>query len=264
MSASTPSFQALIDDHQSGSSEILKKAVEWVQSSLQEGQKARQVLSSLEILCRAHPSMALLQSFYNFFKKIPLSRPRVQAWLDMYQKHEKAACKHFAEHLSHFKNVLAYSNSGLLAAALASVKTSLNIFCTEGRPAGEGAKLAESLSQTKHKLFFTTDIAAFSVIPRVEALAFGCDSITPRGIVNKIGTAALAHAGHLQGKMTYFIGTSEKIIEWNDDLLLRQGPRDEVFQGPDSIHVENYYFDLTPVPLVRGVFVETGMMQVKA
>ena len=142
MSAAVYSLQSLLNDHQSGSSELLKKTVDWVQSCLREGQKEKQLLANLEILRRAHPAMALLQNFYNFFRKIPLNRSRVRAWLEMYQKHETAACRNFADHLSYFKNVLVHSNSGLLSAALQSVPVQMNIFCTEGRPAYEGTKLA--------------------------------------------------------------------------------------------------------------------------
>jgi len=105
-----------------------------------------------------------------------------------------------------------------------------------------------------------TDMAAFSVVSRVEILAFGCDSVTPRGIVNKIGTAALAEIGQRQGRMNYFIGTTEKVLEaWEDDFLLRQGARDEIYDGNGSVHVENYYFDLTPPSNISGLFLETGI-----
>jgi translation initiation factor 2B subunit (eIF-2B alpha/beta/delta family) len=103
-------------------------------------------------------------------------------------------------------------------------------------------------------------MAAFSVIQRVELLAFGCDSITPRGIVNKLGTAALAEIGLRQGKLSYFLGTTEKILNsWNDDILLRQGSRDEIYKKDGSIQIENYYFDLTPPEFAGGLFLETGI-----
>jgi translation initiation factor 2B subunit (eIF-2B alpha/beta/delta family) len=60
--------------------------------------------------------------------------------------------------------------------------------------------------------------------------------------------------------MNYYIGTTEKVLEsWKDDFLLRQGSRDEIYEGDGSVHVENYYFDLTPASYISGLFLETGI-----
>ncbi len=60
--------------------------------------------------------------------------------------------------------------------------------------------------------------------------------------------------------MNYFIGTAEKVLEyWNDDFLLRQGSRTEIYPGKNTMQVENYYFDLTPPSNIGGLFLETGL-----
>jgi translation initiation factor 2B subunit (eIF-2B alpha/beta/delta family) len=253
-------YQTLLANHSSGSSDLLKLTTDWIQAALREGQEESQILRNLDGLCRFHPSMALLQNFSKFFHEIPLSPRRIQAWMKMYLKHEKAACQKFSAHLSNFTNVLVHSFSGLLHQSLKNVPNTLNIFCTESRPVLEGRSFAEKLSRSHHKVYLVADMAAFSVISRVEILAFGCDSITPRGIVNKIGTAAMAEIAQRQGRMNYFIGTTEKVLEsWKDDFLLRQGSRDEIYEGDGSVHVENYYFDLTPASYISGLFLETGI-----
>ncbi|MCI0605814.1 hypothetical protein L0156_22740 [bacterium] len=253
-------YQTLLANNYSGSSDLLRLTIDWIQETLREGQEEKQILLNLQTLCKAHPAMALLQNFSNFFRKIPLSPQRTQAWLEMYHKHETTACHKFSAHLSNFTNILVHSYSGLLHRSLKSVPNTLNIFCTESRPVLEGRSLAEKLSDSHHKVYLITDMAAFSVLSRVEVLAFGCDSITPRGIVNKIGTAALAELAQRQGRMNYFIGTTEKVLDsWEDDFLLRQGSRDEIYEGNGSVHVENYYFDLTSPPNISGLFLETGI-----
>jgi translation initiation factor 2B subunit (eIF-2B alpha/beta/delta family) len=253
-------YQTLLVDNTSGSSNLLKKTADWIQEALRNGHEEQQILRHMEALCKAHPAMALLQNFSKFFHDTGLSPQRIQAWMEMYQKHETIACNNFSTHLSNFTNILVHSSSGLLYESLKNVSSTLNIFCTESRPMLEGRSLAEKLSKSHHKVYLITDLAAFSVVPRVEVLAFGCDSITPRGIVNKIGTAAMAEIAQRQGKMNYFIGTSEKVLEaWKDDFLLRQGGRDEIYAGNGSVHVENYYFDLTPPSHISGLFLETGI-----
>jgi translation initiation factor 2B subunit (eIF-2B alpha/beta/delta family) len=261
MSRVDESYQTLLTDNNSGSSDILKSTFEWLYHTLElHDQHESQILLKLDALCKAHPCMALLQNFYAFFRTGQLTLPRVDAWMEMYQTHDESACHQFAVHLSNFTNILVHSYSGMLLESLKSVPNTLNIYCTESRPIFEGRRLAERLAETHHKVYLITDMAAFSVLPRVELTAFGCDAITPRGIVNKIGTAPLAESAQRQGRMNCFIGTSEKLLEdWNDDFLLRQGSREEIYTGNLMVQVENYYFDLTPPPCVGGLFLETGL-----
>lgn len=253
-------FEEMINDHSSGSSELLRRTIDWILAAFDEGQDTVTVQDRIDELCHEHPSMALLRNLRAFFERIDLNPNRVKAWLDMYVKHEAASCRLFAAYLSNFKNILIHSNSGLIASALIDVQSPMNIFCTEGRPAFEGRMLAERLSRTRHRVFLITDVAAFSVIPRVEIVAFGCDAVTPRGFVNKIGTCAIAAAASSTGKKVYFVGSTEKCVDhWSEDFLLRHGPREEIYAGPEPLHVENYYFDLTPPQLTSGVFLETGL-----
>jgi translation initiation factor 2B subunit (eIF-2B alpha/beta/delta family) len=253
-------FEELINDHSSGSSELLRRTIDWILAAFEEGQDASTVQDRLDDLCREHPSMALLRNLRAFFERIAPNPNRVKAWLDMYVKHESAACRLFAAHLSNFKNILIHSNSGVIGAALAEAPSQLNIFCTEGRPAFEGRMMAQKLSRTRHRVFLIADMAAFSVIPRVEIVAFGCDAVTPRGFVNKIGTCAIAASASAAGKKVYFVASTEKCVDdWSEDFLLRHGPPEEIYGGSDAIHVENYYFDLTPPQLTSGVFLETGL-----
>jgi translation initiation factor 2B subunit (eIF-2B alpha/beta/delta family) len=254
-------YQTLLADNHSGSSDILKGTVEWLQHALESDQHDEtELLRKLDALSKAHPSMALLQNLSAYFHRVKPGLPDLDAWTKLYDKHEQSACQQFSVHLSNFTNILVHSYSGMLYQSLKNVSNTLNIYCTESRPAFEGRALAERLAETHHKVYLIADLAAFSILPRIEITAFGCDSITPRGIVNKIGTAALAETAQRQGRMNYFIGTSEKVLEyWNDDFLLRQGSREEIYRGNSTVQVENYYFDLTPPPCVGGLFLETGL-----
>jgi translation initiation factor 2B subunit (eIF-2B alpha/beta/delta family) len=259
MPKTVKSLDNLLKDRVSGSSTILKNTVGWVLAQIKKREKLGKIRSGLKSLCASHPSMALLQSFCRHFDTATLTKGEVERWMEIYQKHEEDACRHFAEYLSRYSTILAHSNSSLLSRSLLSVTKSLQIYCTEGRPAFEGKTLAESLSRSKHKVALVTDIAAFALLPQVEILAFGCDVITTRGVVNKIGTAALAQSGRLVGKDSCFVGTTEKIVqEWNEIFLLRQGSASEIYSGKQPVQVQNYYFDLTPPDLVRYVFLETG------
>jgi translation initiation factor 2B subunit (eIF-2B alpha/beta/delta family) len=140
------------------------------------------------------------------------------------------------------------------------MKRRIKIFCTESRPALEGILLAEQLSRAGHTVTVTTDMGAFPLIRQVDALAFGCDALTKKGIVNKIGTSALAFAATAVGKNTFFVATSEKSAEsWEDSFLLRNGSGDQIYAGKEGITVNNFYFDLTPPDYISGLYLENGL-----
>ncbi len=253
-------FQKLKSDNLSGSSTILRMTIDWMLISLKEGVDGKSILDDLKAICLQHSSMALVQNLYHSFAAESVQEDLVHEWLETYGQHEADACRHFATYLSNMKSVLVHSNSSLLLSSLQSTTASLTIFCAESRPAFEGRLLAEALSRTHHRVYLVTDMGAFSMIPRVDILAFGCDSITTRGIVNKIGTAPLARIARLQGKQNYFVATSEKWLPfWDDSLLKREGATDEIYQGPLALQSENYYFDLTEPGEIDGVFLETGL-----
>ena len=255
------SYRTLLTDNRSGSSEILKQTAEWVRQCIQENRNPSEIHQVLMNICRAHPAMALLQNFAaSFSNKEAQSVDAVDLWMRNYQEHETRACHDFSRLLTGYSNVLVHSYSHLLYESLRMSPKKLNIFCTESRPAMEGRVLAEKLATTHHRIQLVTDMAAFDLISQVEILAFGCDSVTPRGIVNKIGTAPLAEIAQLRGRMNYFVATTEKVLRvWDDQFLMRQGPPEEIYTGTADVKIENRYFDLTPADYVSGLVMETGI-----
>lgn len=253
------SLQDLFLDIRSGSSEILKGAVEAIRNSMIAGTDPEEILVELDALCGAHPSMAVLRKLNQQLRQDRITVERLDLWLSAYQNHEASACQQFATHLEQYNTVLVHSNSGLLRLSFQEMRRRIHVFCTESRPAFEGRTLAEELARLGHRVTLISDFAAFSVVERVDVLAFGCDALTKRGIVNKIGTSPLAFIGKSGGKDSYFVATSEKWVdEWDDALLFRQGALNQIYAGPESIRVENFYFDLTPPELVAGLFLENG------
>jgi translation initiation factor 2B subunit (eIF-2B alpha/beta/delta family) len=254
------SLKELISNDTSGSSEILKRAIETINQSLDAGSRPIALLDDLTMLCNFHPSMVALSNLRKYLISKGISKGTIQSWFHTYQEHEESACQHFAAHLEQYDQVLVHSNSGLLLRSFQMMKRRIKIFCTESRPAFEGILLAQQLSRAGHNVTVTTDMGAFPLIRQMDALAFGCDGLTKRGIVNKIGTSALAFAARPIGKNTFFIATSEKFAEnWEDTYLLRHGPGDQLYVGKEGISVQNFYFDLTPPEFVSGLFLEDGL-----
>jgi translation initiation factor 2B subunit (eIF-2B alpha/beta/delta family) len=252
-------YSNILTDNQSGSSGVLRNTVDWLCDSLASGAGPDDVMHGLHEICNRHSAMALLQNLQASLMNRPLSISSVQEWMKTYREHEQKACRFFSERLAECSDVLVYSNSGMLENSILMVRPGLHIYCMESRPGHEGIVLAEKLARAQHRVTILADLAAFSVIPRVDVLAFGCDAITPKGIVNKVGTAALAAAAHTSGKKNYFVGTSEKKLDfWKEEYLNHQGSGGEIYTGLPSIQVENFYFDLTPMEYVDDLFLESG------
>jgi translation initiation factor 2B subunit (eIF-2B alpha/beta/delta family) len=250
----------LVSDITSGSSEILTRAAEALNHSIDAGRNPDEIVAELNLLCDTHSSMAALQNLRKHLVLKGLSKANIRSWFDTYQEHERSACRHFAAHLEQYDQVLVHSNSGLLLRSFQLMKRRIKIFCTESRPALEGILLAEQLCRAGHHVTVTSDMGAFPLIRQVDALAFGCDALTKRGIVNKIGTSALAFAAIPIGKNTFFVATSEKSAEsWEDGFLLRHGSGDQIYAGKEGITVNNFYFDLTPPDYISGLYLENGL-----
>jgi translation initiation factor 2B subunit (eIF-2B alpha/beta/delta family) len=243
------------------SCELLEKTATWAIERLSAGEADRSVTVTLQRLADEHPCSGLLQNFNRFFQKIPANPARVQAWLEMCQKHQAAAAAFSAAHMEKFDSMLIYGGGLLMQRALQAMTRPATVFVASSPVSPDGIRFAEHISGMPHRTYLVLEMAAFSTLDRVDCIFSGCSALTPRGIVHKIGAAAVCAAAKAAGKKVYFVATSEmKLDEWRDESLLCQGPRSEIYAGGNGrIRVENYRFDLTPNERTDGVFLETGL-----
>lgn len=238
--------------------ELLQKAAATLLSGIGAGNPEAKLKEELLAVARTYPAAGLLQSFNRFFQKIPANAARVQAWLDMVERHQAASAARFAAHLEQFDSVLVYSHSDLVRLSLQQARRPLSVYCTEGRPSLEGAALAEVLSVTHHRVCLFTDIAAFSAINRVDCVVLGCLGFTANGFVAKMGTAAICSSAREGGKKIYLPATSEAGLEdWRSEHLLAQGPASEIYSGSGHVIAENYCLEFVPMERIDRMFVET-------
>ena len=87
--------------------------------------------------------------------------------------------------------VMTHSSSGAVEAALA--RWAQRVIATESAPAFEGRAMAERLRARGVKVMVVGDDADVSG----DLLVVGADAISPRGVVNKIGTRRLVGSGRV-------------------------------------------------------------------
>ncbi len=149
---------------------------------------------------------------------------------------------------------------GLTAAA--RTRKSLNVICTESRPAGEGISLARRLHETGIEVTVVTDASVYRVMNRADLVMCGADSVMADGFVNKTGTALLALAARERGRPLYVLCGTQKFLPrgWTATPE-RSRPADEIVSADMAgILVDNRYFETTPLDLVRGVVTEAAIL----
>src|SRR5262249_604610 len=63
-------FLSLLDVHESGSSQLLRKCSDWMNTAQEAGEDPEDLHAQLEQLCQQHSSMALLSNLNQFLHKV--------------------------------------------------------------------------------------------------------------------------------------------------------------------------------------------------
>ena len=150
------------------------------------------------------------------------------------------------------------SSSTVRAALLHEASTrDLRVLCLEGRPFKEGQLLAETLAKAGVSVVYAVDAAAATLMPDCDLVLLGADSIGDDGVVNKIGSAALAEPAHRMGKPVYVISDETKILPPGFPQHIRdERPAEEVWRAPAGVRVWNRYFETVPMDWVTAVVTE--------
>ncbi len=164
--------------------------------------------------------------------------------------------------------VMTYSYSSTVFNILVSAHNAgkhFEVICSESRPVCEGTILAKKLADQDIKVTLVVDSTLFSLLPEVDLVVVGADSISTNGLVNKIGTSSLAVAANESDTDFYTLCGSEKFLPKGYPIKL-EDHRDplEVLPEPiENVEVMNIYFDLTPLKYLTGVITEDGAIKVQ-
>ncbi len=269
------------DDHQSGASEITEKAAKCLVTSVEsfKGGTKENFMEELSrmghAIIEAQPAMAPL---FNLVNKALLEteksatveegRFRVKKIAEEVVEASREGLKRIARYASTVvgrgSTVLVHSSSRTLSATLLALhhqNRDLSVICTESRPLREGIMLARRLAEARVPVRLIVDTAAFQLLEQVSLVFVGADTISPSGVINKIGTRGLAVAANYQDVPFYVLAGTDKCLV----SRVRAGPEKEI-KPPEEIvedgglmGVLNFYFDCTPLELVSAVITEKGI-----
>ena len=157
------------------------------------------------------------------------------------------------------------SASGMVRDALLEVRRrnlAPHALVGEGRPRREGRALATALGQAGIPVWLVVDAALPMLVSHAKAVWIGADAVTDRGVINKVGSYALALAAREHSVPVYALAGRRKFIPASTPALqILEMPGSEVWDEPaHDVKPRNVYYELVPLELLRGVVVEDAVL----
>lgn len=192
---------------------------------------------------------------------------QIEQFIELMNKNVSLAAKHGASLMEGGSSIMTISYSATVVKAFIEANSggaALRIFCLESRPLMEGVTMARELAAAGIETMLLTDASALMFMEEVSMVVVGGDSLSPEGLVNKIGTGGLALAAEKLGIPFYALCTSEKILPSGlgyQPMMDRNDPEQILRQPPKNVEVINCFFDVTPLDRLTGVITEKGLIQ---
>ena len=160
------------------------------------------------------------------------------------------------------KSIIAtHCHSNTLAEALISAHKSgknFKVVLTETRPLYQGRKTASQLSRAGINVSYFVDAAMHESIKQADLVMLGADAVTPKGAINKIGSAAIAEIANTHKKPLYIVTDSWKY--YSKPLLIEQRPKKEIWsKAPGKINLKNPAFEIVPKKHISKIISELGL-----
>lgn len=275
-------LQQLQADNTSGAMTLLERALDLLEAfaaqPVFQGHEAFHpaLEALLQALLAAQPSMApMLNLAHQALQACPLAlspptaQQRLRDLLHTLRQHVQHSltdlCQQALDVIPLQATVLTYSNSGTVVAALQHAHRHgrlRRVILSESRPTFDGRPQALALLQQGIDVQYSIDMALFERLPEAQVVLVGADAVFPHGVVNKLGTQALAHLARLHHVPLLSLCTSSKFLPAAAAPLLytAEHPTDEVWpNAPSGLDIRNRYFDTTPLALFSGIVSETRL-----
>jgi translation initiation factor 2B subunit (eIF-2B alpha/beta/delta family) len=136
------------------------------------------------------------------------------------------------------------------------------VLVAESRPRREGRVLAAALAAAGVPVWLVVDAALPLLLSQARMVWLGADAITEQGVINKVGSYAAALAAREHSVPVYALAERRKFIPAGTAALqIVEMPPSEVWASPAAgVQPRNVYFEVVPMPLLRGVVVEDAVL----
>jgi translation initiation factor 2B subunit (eIF-2B alpha/beta/delta family) len=272
-------LQRLQTDNTSGATVLLDLAIEILETFAEHAPSAdpEDFIQDLEkwvgALIATQPSMAVMINLAQHVLQACAGGPppadaqqqlrqAVMAFRQQAQQGLATLCQQALRVLPTQATILTYSNSATVIAALHMAQAHgrvRRVILSESRPAYDGRLQARTLLECGIAVEYSIDMALFARLPEAHVVLVGADAVFPHGLVNKLGTHALAQLAGRHGIPIFSLCTSNKYLPAAASSLFHIAAHDAAEVWPDApggLEVRNVYFDTTPLPLFTGIISE--------
>lgn len=276
-------LKALVHDHQSGAREIGQRLLEILQRQATQS-KAESPTALVEELfdtavkvVRSKPEMAVVFNIVDRVFSVIEGREDAaddvgqlrMAALNVLSEEADAqndrlerAARRAADRIENGHVVVTHSRSSTVLRAFQLARNDEKLFdvvLLESRPLLEGRILAEELAGQQIPVRLLVDAAVRTAVEGADRVLVGSDAVTQAGLVNKVGTRALAVCAHDAGVPVDAVTETTKAWRRAADPELglktarTREPREVWDRPPTGVDVVNLTFDLTPKDLMDAL-----------
>ncbi len=241
----------------------------------------REMQKAAEILMETRPTAVSLPNAVRYvmraldsFESVEAAREAVLARAAEFIDHSEHAVERIAEigarHISDGDVLLTHCNSEAALGCILEAhrqEKEIEVYATEVRPRGQGLITIRALNDAGIRTNYIIDSAVRYFINDVDLVIVGADAIAVNGaVVNKIGTAQIAHAADeartnvIVAAETYkfaprtILGEKIAIEERDTGEVLPRG----IAENLPFVRVRNPAFDVTPAEYVDLIVTERG------
>jgi ribose 1,5-bisphosphate isomerase len=208
------------------------------------------------------------------FESVEAAREAVLARAAEFIDHSEHAIERIAaigaRHISDGDILMTHCNSEAALSCILEAHRQgkeIEVYATEVRPRGQGLVTIRTLNDAGIRTNYIVDSAVRYFINDVDLVIVGADAIAVNGaVVNKIGTAQIAHAAHeartnvIVAAETYKFAPRTilgELIEIEERDPYEVLPREEAERLP-FVRVRNPAFDVTPAEYIDLIVTEQG------
>lgn len=137
-----------------------------------------------------------------------------------------------------------------------------HVICSESRPMLEGRQMAKELAEFGIHTTVMVDTLTLDTIHQAQAVVVGADMLNSLGLVNKVGTRALATLAQSVHVPFYALCGSAKFLPtaFQPHSATTSDTSDVWDEPPLGVTVEHWDRDLTPLSLISGIVTERGTL----
>lgn len=269
-------LNALVHDHQSGAREIGQRLLEILQRQAAQSKAdsptalVEELFDTAVKVVRSKPEMAVV---FNLVDRVfhaieqredaadDVGAIRIEALsvladeAEGQQRRLEAAAQRAADRIENGHMVVTHSRSSTIVRAFERAREQEKLFdvvLLESRPLLEGRTLAEELARKQIPVRLLVDAAVRTAVEGADRVLVGSDAVTEQGVVNKVGTRALAVCAGDAGVPVDVVTETTKA--WRraaaPELGLKtartRDPGEVWDRPPTGVDVVNLTFDLTP------------------